>query len=327
MLEPERELVRRLAAGPVSGDVLAGELGLTRAAVWKRVQALREAGMEIDAQAGLGYTLRRFPELLDASTIAGHLTDGDVDGLAGLEVAWSLDSTNSRLMQHPAPVSGAQVLLAERQTAGRGRRGRTWVSPLAAHVYLSILRQYRGGLGRLGGLSLVAGVAAAEALHAAGFDQVRLKWPNDLVVEGRKLGGVLVEGGGEHGGPARAVVGLGVNVRMPGGQMERIEQPWVDLHALARNKEHVISRNRLAADLLSRLLPAFEQFDREGLLPFLSRYAAMDALYGCAVDIHWGDEVHTGVAEGIAADGALQVRGGSGDIRLFHAGEVSVRTT
>ncbi len=326
MEEPERELVRRLAIGPVSGDVLARELGLTRAAVWKRVQALREAGIGIDARAGRGYSLQRIPEWLDAGAIVAHLDDEARHGLALLEVAWSPDSTNSRLLQQPVPALGARVLLAERQTAGRGRRGRAWVSPLAAHVYLSVLRQYRGGLSRLGGLSLVAGVAAAEALHAAGFVQVRLKWPNDLVVEGRKLGGVLVEGGGEHGGPARAVVGLGVNVRMPEEQAGNIDQPWVDLHTLAQDRGTAVSRNRLAAGLLSRLLPAFEQFDQAGLQPFLPRYAAMDALHGQRVEIRWGEEVHAGVAEGIAADGALQVRDGNG-VRLFHAGEVSVRAS
>lgn len=322
----ERELLHRLAAGPVSGDVLARELGLTRAAIWKRVQALREAGIGIEAQAGRGYALQRQPEWLDADVILGHLENQARRELSLLEVAWAPDSTNSRLLQEPAPEAGARVLLAERQTAGRGRRGRAWVSPLAAHVYLSVLRQYCGGLSRLGGLSLVAGVASAEALHAAGFGDVRLKWPNDLVVEGHKLGGILVEGGGEHGGPARAVVGLGINVRMPVAQAGGIDQPWIDLHALAQDKGITISRNRLAAGLLSKLLPAFELFDREGLQPFVSRYAAMDALQGQQVDVRWGNEVFTGIAEGIAADGALQVRDGNG-VRPFHAGEVSVRAS
>ncbi|HEY5970650.1 MAG TPA: bifunctional biotin--[acetyl-CoA-carboxylase] ligase/biotin operon repressor BirA [Pseudoxanthomonas sp.] len=317
----EREVLQRLAIGPVSGDVLAREAGLTRAAMWKRIEALREAGVEIDAQAGRGYALRHPLELLETDAIADALPAALRASMASLEIAWSLDSTNSELLRRDTPDHGAAVLLAERQSGGRGRRGRTWASPLAAHLYLSVARQFSGGLARLGGLSLVAGIAAAEALQEAGYADVRLKWPNDLVVEGRKLGGLLVEGGGEHAGPVRAVIGLGVNVRMPNEVAAAIDQPWVDLAGLG---DATPSRNRLAAGLLTHLLPALDQFDAEGLAPFLARYARLDALAGCEVAIHAGENKHFGTATGIAADGALQVRVG-GEERAFHAGEVSVR--
>lgn len=317
----EREVLQRLAVGPVSGDVLAREAGLTRAAMWKRIEALREAGVEIDAQAGRGYALRHSLELLEADAIVDAMPTALRAGVASLEIAWSLDSTNSELLRRDTPTLGAAVLLAERQSGGRGRRGRSWASPLAAHLYLSVARQFSGGLARLGGLSLVAGVAAAEALHQAGHAGVQLKWPNDLVVEDRKLGGLLVEGGGEHAGPVRAVVGLGVNVRMPARTADAIDQPWVDLAGLA---DVPPSRNRLAARLLSHLLPALDQFDADGLAPFLARYARLDALAGRGVAVHAGETKHFGTAIGIGADGALQVRVG-GEERFFHAGEVSVR--
>jgi BirA family transcriptional regulator, biotin operon repressor / biotin---[acetyl-CoA-carboxylase] ligase len=211
--------------------------------------------------------------------------------------------------------------MAERQTGGRGRRGKTWTSPLAAHLYLSVSRQFSGGLARLGGLSLVAGVAAAEALHECGYPDVRLKWPNDLLVDDRKLGGLLVEGGGEHAGPVRAVIGLGVNVRMPQAVAAAIDQPWIDLAGLQAG---LPSRNRVAAILLARLVPALDQFDAEGLTPFLARYGRFDALVGRTVAIHLGTVVQSGIALGIAGDGALRVDIG-GEERLFHAGEVSVR--
>jgi BirA family biotin operon repressor/biotin-[acetyl-CoA-carboxylase] ligase len=222
---------------------------------------------------------------------------------------------------------GVSILLAERQTGGRGRRGRDWVSPLAANLYLSLARVFDGGLARLGGLSLVAGVAAVEALQCLGFDAVRLKWPNDLVVvdvdrELRKLGGLLIEGGGEHAGPVRAVLGLGINVRMPSGAAAGIAQPWTDLAALQAGARS--TRNAIAAALLAHLLPALDQFDRDGLAPFLSRYAACDALAGRVVDVHAGDGTHAGTALGIADDGALRVRLRGGE-RRFHAGEISVR--
>ncbi len=317
----ERDILQRLIAGPVSGDALAREAGLTRAAMWKRVEALREAGVEIDAQAGRGYALRHALELLDDARILDALPAFVGAGMASLEIAWTLDSTNSELLRRPAPSHGVAALLAERQIGGRGRRGKQWTSPLAAHLYLSVAREFSGGLSRLGGLSLVAGIAAAEALHEAGYGDVRLKWPNDLVVGGRKLGGLLVEGGGEHAGPVRAVIGLGVNVRMPQAMAAAIDQPWTDLASLAATTP---SRNAVAAALLSHLVPALDQFDLEGLAPFLQRYARLDALAMQEVAIHLGDAVHAGTALGIADDGALRVRI-DGVEKNFHAGEVSVR--
>jgi len=322
----ERALLQRLAAGPVGGDVLAREAGLTRAAVWKRVAALRAAGIAIAASPGRGYQLEQPLDLLDAAAIRVALAEPALSQLAALELAWSLDSTNSELLRREPPARGCAVLLAERQTGGRGRRGRAWASPLGAHVYLSLARRFEGGLGRLGGLSLVAGIAACEALHALGHAGVGLKWPNDLVVADgrglRKLGGLLVEGGGEAAGAARAVIGLGLNVRMPAHSAAGIDQPWTDLASISPSPP---SRNAVVAVLLSHLLPALQQFDREGLAPFLPRYAALDALAGRALQVHAGTDGWPATALGIAGDGALRVRDGDGRERHVHAGDVSVR--
>ena len=320
----ERDLLQRLIAGPASGDELAQASGQTRAAVWKRIAALREAGVRIEARPGRGYRLGQPLDLLDADTIRAQLPASARAALASLEVAWTLDSTNSELLRRPAPTRGAAVLLAERQTGGRGRRGRAWLSPLAANLTFSLSRQFAGGLARLPGLSLVAGVATAEGLQALGFSQVRLKWPNDLVVvvgEGlRKLGGLLVEGGGENAGPARGVIGLGLNVRMPSDAAAGIDQPWTDLAALGGAP----SRNRIVAGLLTHWLPALVQFDAEGLAPFLDRYAAFDALAGRDVLLHPGTQSLPARALGLARDGALRVEVDGREQRM-HAGEVSVR--
>ncbi len=323
----ERNLLLRLRAGPVSGDALARDSGQTRAAVWKRIEALRAAGIAIDAHPGRGYALAAPLDLLDADAIRAGIPASMHADIASLEVAWSLDSTNAELLRRAAPVHGVSILFAERQTGGRGRRGRDWVSPLAANLYLSLARVFDGGLARLGGLSLVAGVAAIEALQALGFDAVRLKWPNDLVVADadgglRKLGGLLIEGGGEHADPVRAVLGLGINVRMPRGAAAAIAQPWTDLAALRAGVPP--ARNAIAAALLAHLLPALDRFDRDGLAPFLPRYATYDALAEREIEVHAGDGTHAGTALGIADDGALRVRLRGGE-RRFHAGEVSVR--
>lgn len=331
-LMDERGVLQQLIKGPVSGDALAQACGQTRAAVWKRIQALREAGVAIDAKPGRGYRLAQPMELLDADAIRRALPVSACTAIAGLEVAWALDSTNSELLRRrPAPAGAATVLLAERQTAGRGRRGRRWSSPLGAHVYLSTARGFGGGLARLGGLSLVAGVASAQALQALGFSGVRLKWPNDLVVAGadgwRKLGGLLVEAGGEHAAPVRAVVGLGLNVRMPAAVGVQIQQPWCDLATLASAEGCGLpSRNELAATLLAYWLPALEAFDEAGLASFLPRYAALDALAGQSVVVDSpgmaGRRQYQGVVLGLSNDGALRLRLDDGEERVLHAGEI-----
>ncbi len=316
----ERELLTRLIAAPASGDTLARESGQTRAAIRKNIDTLRASGIAIDAQAGRGYALRHAIELLDHDAVFLALTEMARAEVASIDVAWSIDSTNSALLHEPTPRHGVAVLLAERQTAGRGRRGRAWASPLASNLYLSVARYFSGGLARLSGLSLVAGVALAEALHALGYVETRLKWPNDLLIGTRKLGGILVDGGGEHAGPVRAVIGLGLNVRMPHADVG-IDQPWIDLAAI---NAPLPSRNALAASLLSYLLPALETFDRDGLAPFLSRYAAHDGLAGRRITVQAGDGDHVGQALGIASDGALRVGLDDGE-RVFHSGDVSVR--
>ncbi|TQU47573.1 biotin--[acetyl-CoA-carboxylase] ligase, partial [Xanthomonas perforans] len=221
----------------------------------------------------------------------------------------------------PAPEQGVAVLLAERQTGGRGRRGRQWTSPLGAHIYLSASRRFNGGLGQLAGLSLAVGVAVAEALRGCGFADVGLKWPNDLLARQRKLGGLLIEGGGEMAGNARAVIGLGLNVHMPATAAASIDQPWIDLDTLAGGP---VSRDQVTAAVLSGLLPALDLFEAQGLAPFLGRYADLDVLHGRTVQVEEAGTHHRGVALGLAADGALRVQLGE-TVRLFHSGEVSVR--
>lgn len=324
----ERSLLEQLIAGPVSGDTLARASGLTRAAVWKRIEALRAAGVPIDAQAGRGYQLVQPFNLLANDAIVAALPPAVRARMASLKLSWTLDSTNSELQRSRGAADGAaSVLLAERQTGGRGRRGREWNSPLAAHLYLSLARSFSGGWSRLGGLSLVAGIATVEALHALGYGMVRLKWPNDLVVADpvgnlRKLGGLLVEGAGEHAGPVRAVIGLGVNVRMPERFGLLIDQPWCDLSQLPGPTP---SRNTLAAAIIASWVPALDEFDRNGLAPLLARYAAIDAIAGQSIRVSGESGAIAGTALGLAPDGSLRVRLEDGSERCFHAGEVSVR--
>jgi len=201
------------------------------------------------------------------------------------------------------------------------RCGRTWASPLAAHVYLSLQRRFDGGVAALAGLSIAVGVAAAEALRALGFAEVGLKWPNDLVANDRKLGGILIEFGGEDSGVVRAVIGIGINVRMPESAAAAIDQPWIDLHAFAAQPP---SRNALAAALIAAQVNALDEFAERGLAPFLPRWRTLDVLRDRAVDVIAGAQRDPGIALGIADSGALRVRHADGE-RDYHSAEISVR--
>ena len=314
-------LLARLCAGPASGAELAAGLGITRSAVWKRIEALRAAGVEVEAVPGRGYRLAQPLQLLDGPALVASLSPAARDELAQLDVLFETDSTNAEALRQPAPARGTRAWLAERQTAGRGRRGRAWATPLAAQVALSLSRRFDGGVAALQGLSLAVGVATAEALHGLGFTTVGLKWPNDLLADGRKLGGILVELRGDAAGPLQVVVGLGINVCMPAAAAGDIDQAWCDLAGLSPTPP---SRQAVCVALLDALLPLLARFEREGLAPWLEGWRRHDLLAGRPVRLAEGASVLEGVAIGIDADGALRLRTEHGE-RLCHAGEASLR--
>lgn len=267
----------------------------------------------------------RFDDALSTASLRTKLSATTRTRIATLDIVDRIDSTNSELLRRQTSASGIDALFAEQQTGGRGRHGRLWASPPGSNLYLSLARRFDGGLARLGGLSLVVGIATADALHALGARAVRVKWPNDLVVDDgdslRKIGGVLIEGGMQDG-RSRAVIGLGLNVRMPEDTTDAIDQPWTDLHALLGDT--LPSRTAIAAALLASLVDAIDRFDIEGLAPFLARFDALDALRDADVTATIGGVAHAGVAVGLAEDGALRLRAATGEI-LLRAGEVSVR--
>ncbi len=318
----DRALLERLGRGAVAGSALARELGITRSAVHKRIDALREAGVDIQAQPGRGYELAQALDLLDASSIRAGLGAEARAQLQALQVVFETASTQALALSAPTPERGCAVWLAERQTQGQGRRGRAWASPLAANIYLSVSRRFERGFAAMSGLSLAVGVATAQALHELGYAEIAVKWPNDLCAGGRKLGGILIQLRGEAQGPCDAVIGIGLNVRMPADAASAIDQAWCDLSQLAGDR--VVPRSVVAAAVLDGLLPALAQFDGEGLAPFLPRWRELDALAGAGVQVLDGALAHSGVALGVDATGALRVRV-AGVERQFHSGEVSLR--
>ena len=308
------------AARSISGSELAQRLGVTRAAVWKQIEALRALGAPIQAQAGAGYRLDWPIEALDAARIRAALAAPLRRRLGDIAVHWQIDSTSSALLR--AAAAGAPdlcVCLAETQSAGRGRRGRAWQSPLGGNVYFSLLKRFAHGMGALSGLSLVAGIALVEALHDCGVAGLGLKWPNDVLADGRKLAGILVELGGEFLGPCHAVIGIGVNVHLP--HAHGIDQPYVDLATLRAPPP---SRNLVVAQLLTRLCAALERFAMHGFAAFADDYARHDLLRGHAVSVRSAAGPRDGVAAGVDERGALLVRHGAAT-QAYDSAEVTVR--
>jgi BirA family biotin operon repressor/biotin-[acetyl-CoA-carboxylase] ligase len=235
--------------------------------------------------------------------------------LGAIETVSDIDSTNAELLRRGTNQPDNAVLIAEAQTAGRGRRGNVWHSPPAANLYLSLYRRIPGAPATLLGLSPAIGVACVEALQRLGQREVRLKWPNDLVARGHKLGGLLIETAGEA-----AVIGFGLNLRMPPGAGAAIDQDWIDLATLGAHA----SRETVVAAVLSHWLDALDQFVRAGFEPFRARWEALDAFAGRDVRLRSGASEWTGQACGIAADGGLRVRLPEGE-RVFHSADVSLR--
>jgi len=241
-----------------------------------------------------------------------------------VRVAAVTDSTNAQLLTANADAD-PQVLFAEFQTAGRGRRGREWVSPFGANLYLSLAWSFSQWPRQLTALPLAVGVACARTLREVGLDAVGLKWPNDLHVEGRKLGGILIEHRAEAGGPCRVIIGIGLNVAMTGAQAQTVSQPWIGLHeALAAHGQPLVTRRVLASTLLRQLVLAIKTFERSGFDAFAADWSALDLTRDREVTIQGQQSSYQGIARGVDEHGALMVEA-LGQLQTVHSGEVSLR--
>ncbi|WP_462321498.1 biotin--[acetyl-CoA-carboxylase] ligase [Halochromatium sp.] len=337
-----RKIIRLLADGcPHSGEAIAGAIGISRAAVWKILHGLdSELGLGIESVRGQGYRLPEPMELLALDAIQARLDAKARQRVARLEILDEVDSTNAYLLERgrravqggeietcaeseaSADVDQGGVCLAERQTAGRGRLGRRWVSPFGRNIYLSILWRYRLAPAQLGGLSRACGVAVARALAGLGVEGGGLKWPNDVHWQRRKLAGLLLEVAGEAQGPSLVVVGVGLNLRLRAAEAAVIDQPWVDLHELCR--EQVPGRNAVAAALIEHLTAALSGYAENGLASFLEDWRQLDAYQGESVTLVAGQQTIEGLHCGIDALGNLVLDTDDGR-RTFAAGEVSLR--
>lgn len=329
-IDARLEVVRLLSDGYWhSGEALAQSLGISRAAVWKRLQGLKTWGLPLHSVQGRGYRLPQAFELLDAEIIRAQLAPGNKKLLARVDIFPVIESTNAWLMAQPSlPQNQAHLCLAEFQSAGRGRRGRQWQSPFGANLYFSLAWCFDETPPQLGALSLAVGVTIAETLSALGAAEIGVKWPNDLLWRGRKLAGILLEHRGEGAGPARVVIGIGLNHAMTQEQaqsMGGINQPWTSLQEVMQaSHANLPDRNVLAAKLSDTLVQTSQQFSDSGFRGFTDRWLALDLARGAQVTLEHDDQEIMGIAQGVDTDGALLLEI-DGRQQRFLSGDLSLR--
>ena len=303
----------------VTGDVIGAQLGIGRAAVWKQVDNLRDCGVEIDAQAGLGYRLQKPMCWLDRDLIVNGLNSADTT----VEVVWQTGSTSSDLWHRDAANDGWSVLMAESQSGGRGRRGRHWTSPAGAGLWLSMRGSTSASLAQLSGLAIAAAVMTTKALREALGIVCQLKWPNDLYINRRKLGGILVEVRGETNGPCDVVIGIGINCDLPQPSRANIDQANI---SLADVSDSAIDRNLLATALINALRTGLQSFAESGLSAFADDWHQLDMLRDQQVTVdREGHPPLVGKPLGIDRWGRLRVRDSNGTEYALSDGEVKVR--
>jgi len=297
-----------------SGEQLGADIGMSRAAINKHIQTIRDWGLDIFTVPGKGYSLPAPIQLLDPAKITADLPEGKV------EVLPVIDSTNQYLLDRIDQLSSGDACVAEYQQAGRGRRGRKWFSPFGANLYLSMYWKLEQGPAAAMGLSLVIGIVMTEVLQSLGAEDVRVKWPNDLYLKDRKLAGILVELIGKTGDAAQLVIGAGINLKMREPAGDVINQGWINLQEAGIE----IDRNELTVTLLKQLRSSLNQFEQEGLAPFIARWRRLDNFLDRPVKLLIGDKEIHGIERGIDQQGALLLEQ-DGVIKPFIGGEISLR--
>jgi BirA family biotin operon repressor/biotin-[acetyl-CoA-carboxylase] ligase len=310
------KLLKLLADGQFhSGEKIGELLGVSRTSVNNYIKALQEIGLDIYKVPGRGYQSATVIELLDQTKIRTLSANEHV------KVEQILDSTNQWLLDEIPNLENGQSCIAEYQLAGRGRRGRTWVSPFASHLYFSFYWRFDSGIDKVSGLSLLVGIAAVNALEKIGIQGVSLKWPNDLYYQGKKLAGILIELNAQAMGTCHSVIGIGINVKMPPEQAKLIDQPWIDLSTISQT---LVDRNLLSATLIQELQKLLPNFEINGLEPYLSRWFELDCFLDKPVHLLIADNKQSGICRGINEHGALLLDQ-QGIVKEYLGGEISLR--
>jgi BirA family biotin operon repressor/biotin-[acetyl-CoA-carboxylase] ligase len=300
-----------------SGQVLGAALGVSRSAVWKQLQQLEaEFDVSIHKVRGRGYQLATPLQFLDAEEIARATNHAGWP----VHVYDSIDSTNAEALRKVDAGAQAPFLVtAERQTAGRGRRGRKWVSPFAQNVYYSLVLRIEGGMRQIEGLSLVTGLAVMHALQEAGVTKAGLKWPNDVLVADRKIAGILLELVGDPADVCHVVLGIGINVNMQVNT--EVDQQWTSVQLQTSS---AVNRNRLVASLNNHLQLLLERHRTGGFEALQSEWEQHHLWQGRAVSLIAGTQRIDGQVLGVDRQGALRLKVGNEE-KSYSGGELSLR--
>jgi BirA family biotin operon repressor/biotin-[acetyl-CoA-carboxylase] ligase len=304
-----------------SGEDIATHFKTSRATVWNAIQDAEKLGVEIFSVRGRGYKLPKPIQLLEQDAVLNAI--GEQRNWFKLEVHDHLESTNSYLMKKAsAGEAHATCIAANLQSKGRGRRGRQWQAGLGASLTFSLLWRFQCGASALSGLSLAVGVALIRTLHGLGVTQAQLKWPNDVLINGEKLAGILIELQGDMEGPSAAVIGIGINLNLPSRIKQQIDQPVTDLTGIASQN---IDPNVLLGGLLKQLAAVLNDFERAGFAQVRDEWLQYHAYHQKPVKMLHPDGRETlGTAIDVAEDGILLVKTALGEQR-FSSGEISLR--
>lgn len=311
------ELLRILSDGKFhSGADIGRTLGLTRAAVWKRMQSLQaRTGHSVESVPGKGYRLEQPIDLLDV---------GRMQKLAGtgcsLQLLDSIDSTNEyakKLIREGSPV---QLVVAEEQTSGKGRRGRVWQSPYGSNLYLSLIWPITEGMRQLEGLSLAVGLAVLRTIEASGVTNAGLKWPNDVLVGKQKIAGILLELLGDLADRSYVVIGIGMNVNMH-SQVDAIDQPWT---SISQQLGHGVCRHEVFEKLHKNLQDVLAVQVDSGFQALRAEWEARHLWQGRKVCLSSASSFLNGVVAGINERGEIGIQSAEG-LQYFAGGELSLR--
>ncbi len=296
-----------------SGQALGAALGVSRSAVWKQLQHLEsDLNLSIHKVRGRGYQLASPLELLESDQIDASPWP--------IYIHHSLDSTNAEALRSiESGVTAPFVIMAERQSAGRGRRGRKWVSPFAENIYYSLVLRIEGGMRQLEGLSLVVGLAVLNALKGVGVSEVGLKWPNDVLVGKKKISGILLELVGDPADVCHVVLGIGINVNMR--VASEVDQAWTSLFLESGS---TINRNVLVSRLNESLLMYLRRHELSGFSALQSEWELNHLWQGREVSLIAGVHQVNGTVVGIDEQGALRMSV-DGEEKVFSGGELSLR--
>lgn len=316
-------LLSILADGELhSGETLAHQLNISRAAIWKSIKRLESFGLNINAERGKGYQLNRPIDLLSVNKIESLLPPEVSQVIRNIEVLFKTDSTNNFLFNrlNNNDIHG-DIIFAEYQSHGRGRRGNQWNSPLASGLMFSVGWRFENIPEASGLLSLFIGVAIARTLQSIKINNVGLKWPNDVVVQDKKIAGILIEVRGEASGPMDVVIGIGLNYELPEQFDLLIEQPITDIR---KHTNENLSRNKLAATLITNVFDILKKLEVNNCTELLEEWRALDCFIDRQAKLVMNNKEIKGVVKGVDEQGFL-LMSVSGNIKRFNSGEISLR--